>query len=66
MGMPHPRFLGTTGRIVERRGRAYVVQIRDGHMTKTLLVRPEHLKPPGSSVLPHRQEVRQNEQPGKP
>ncbi|MBI4362319.1 MAG: 50S ribosomal protein L21e [Euryarchaeota archaeon] len=43
-GMPHPRFTGYTGHVLDRRGRAYIVQIREGHKDKTLLVRPEHLK----------------------
>ncbi len=46
-GMPHPRFHGRTGVIVEKRGRAYVVQIRDGNKVKLIIARPEHLKPLG-------------------
>ena len=44
-GMPHPRFQGRTGVVVGQRGRAYLVKIRDGNKHKTLIVRPEHLKP---------------------
>jgi large subunit ribosomal protein L21e len=44
-GMPHPRFHGRTGKVIGQRGRAYLVQIRDGGKYKTLIVRPEHLKP---------------------
>jgi len=40
----HPRFQGATGKVIEKRGRAYVVQIRDGSVLKNLFVRPEHLK----------------------
>ena len=40
----HPRFDGKTGRVVERRGRNYVVQIRDGSVAKQIFIRPEHLK----------------------
>jgi large subunit ribosomal protein L21e len=43
-GMPHPRFQGHTGKVVERRGDAYVVSIRDGGKLKTLIARPEHLQ----------------------
>ena len=43
-GMPHPRFQGRTGKVIGQRGRAYLVQIRDGGSYKTLIVRPEHLK----------------------
>lgn len=48
-GMPHPRFQGSTGVVVGKRGRAYIVEIRDGGMKKLLFVRPEHLKR-GSNV----------------
>jgi len=44
-GMPHPRFQGRTGIVVGKRGRAYLVKVRDGGLYKTLIVRPEHLKP---------------------
>ncbi|MEM4554401.1 MAG: hypothetical protein QXT25_00945 [Candidatus Anstonellaceae archaeon] len=43
-GMPHPRYRGRTGTIVEKRGNAYVVRIRDGKMQKDLIVPPVHLK----------------------
>ncbi len=44
-GMPHRRFHGKVGEVVEKRGRAYVVKVRDGGKEKFLTVRPEHLKP---------------------
>jgi large subunit ribosomal protein L21e len=43
-GMPHPRFKGKTGRIIEKRGKSYIVQIVDGNKAKKLISRPEHLK----------------------
>lgn len=43
-GMPHPRFKGKTGRIIGKRGKAYIVEIVDGNKVKTLITRPEHLK----------------------
>lgn len=43
-GMPHPRYNGRSGIIVGKRGRAYLVQIRDGSKLKTLISRPEHLR----------------------
>ncbi|MCD6248309.1 MAG: 50S ribosomal protein L21e [Hadesarchaea archaeon] len=43
-GQPHPRYHGKIGVVVERRGRAYVLQIRNGGMTKKVISRPEHLK----------------------
>lgn len=44
-GRPHPRFHGRTGRIVDVRGRAYIVEVRDGGKIKKLIVNPEHLIP---------------------
>jgi large subunit ribosomal protein L21e len=43
-GMPHPRFKGKSGTIVEKRGKSYIVQILDGNKAKKLIARPEHLK----------------------
>ena len=44
-GMPHPRYQGRVGVIKDRRGKAYVVDIKDGDKNKSLVVYPEHLKP---------------------
>lgn len=44
-GMPHPKFHGQVGKIVQIRGRAYLVELQDGSKFKRLFVRPEHLKP---------------------
>ncbi len=44
-GMPHRRYHGKVGTVVGKRGRAYVVHVRDGGKIKTLIVRPEHLRP---------------------
>ena len=44
-GMPHRRFQGRTGTIAGKQGRAYVVNFKDGNMKKTVVARPEHLKP---------------------
>jgi large subunit ribosomal protein L21e len=43
-GMPHPRYRGRTGLIVDTRGKSYVVQVSDGNMTKELVVPPVHLR----------------------
>ena len=43
--LPHPRFQGATGKIIEKRGKSYMVQITDHDATKPLFLRPEHLKP---------------------
>ena len=44
-GMPHRRFQGKTGIISGTQGRAYIVTVSDGDMQKTVVTRPEHLKP---------------------
>ncbi len=44
-GLPHPRFEGRTGRVLGQRGRAFLVEVRDGRKLKTLIARPEHLSP---------------------
>jgi large subunit ribosomal protein L21e len=43
-GQPHPRFHGKTGKVAEKRGKAYLVTINDGNKAKKLIIRPEHLK----------------------
>ena len=43
-GQPHKSFHGMTGLVVERRGRAYVVDVRFGGKTKKAIVFPEHLR----------------------
>ena len=45
MGMPHRRFHGRTGFIEKRQGVAWVVSVKDGNMQKTVIARPEHLRP---------------------
>lgn len=44
-GMPHRRFHGKVGTVIERRGRAYVLEVRDGGKMKKVIARPEHLRP---------------------
>lgn len=43
-GMPHSRFKGKVGNIVGKRGRSYIVEIKDGKKVKKIISRPEHLK----------------------
>ena len=43
-GMPHRRFNGRSGRISGKQGRAWVVEVKDGNMKKTVVARPEHLR----------------------
>jgi len=51
-GMPHRRFQGATGTVRAKQGRAFVVDIRDKNMPKTLIVRPEHLRSADGSAKP--------------
>ncbi len=44
-GMPNPRFQGRTGKVIGQRGRAYLLQIRDGNATKEVIALPQHLRP---------------------
>ncbi len=43
--MPHKRFHGKIGFIVEKRGRGYVVSVPQGEAVKQIIVRSEHLEP---------------------
>jgi large subunit ribosomal protein L21e len=42
-GMPHPRFHGKTGEVMGKRGRAFVLKVRDGDAIKTVIAPPDHL-----------------------
>jgi len=44
-GMPHPRYHGKIGVIEEKRGRAYVIKMAEGGKIRTIITRPEHIKP---------------------
>ncbi len=43
-GRPFRRFFGKNGTIIDRRGKSYIVKIKDGKKEKTIISRPEHLK----------------------
>jgi len=43
-GMPFRRFFGKTATIIDRRGKSYIIKIKDGKKEKTVISRPEHLK----------------------
>ena len=43
-GMPHHRFKGLVGEVVEKRGDSFVLNVKVGNKTKTVISRPEHLK----------------------
>jgi large subunit ribosomal protein L21e len=46
-GMPHRRYHGKVGTVIDKRGRSYVLSVTQGDATKEIIVRPEHLEPYG-------------------
>jgi large subunit ribosomal protein L21e len=44
-GMPHTRYQGKVGVVKEERGRAYVIEIREGKKIRNIITRPEHITP---------------------
>ncbi len=44
-GMPHPRYQGVIGKVIEKRGRAYLISIKDKNKPKILISATEHIKP---------------------
>jgi large subunit ribosomal protein L21e len=44
-GMPHKRYHGRVGTVLNKRGRSYVVSVSQGEAVKQIIVRPEHLEP---------------------
>jgi large subunit ribosomal protein L21e len=43
--LPHKRFHGKIGIVLNKRGRGYVVSVPQGEAVKEVIVRPEHLEP---------------------
>lgn len=43
-GMPHKRFQGKVGTVVEKRGRAYVLDIPQRKTSKLVIAGPEHIR----------------------
>ena len=43
-GMPHKRFQGKVGTVVEKRGKAYVLEIPQRKISKLVIAGPEHLQ----------------------
>lgn len=43
-GMPFKRFFGRTGTVMDKRGKSYIIKIKDGKKEKNIISRPEHLK----------------------
>jgi large subunit ribosomal protein L21e len=44
-GMPHKRYHGRVGTVLNKRGRSYVLSVSQGDAMKEIIVRPEHLEP---------------------
>lgn len=49
-GLPHRKFIGKTGVIIGKRGRAYLIRVRDKGKEKTLITLPEHISPSKASM----------------
>ena len=43
--VPHRRYRGKTGKIVEIRGKAYIVGVKLGNKMKKLILKAPHLQP---------------------
>jgi len=44
-GMPHRRYYGEVGVVADKRGRSYVISVKQGNAVKEIIVRPEHINP---------------------
>ena len=44
-GMPHRRYHGKVGVITDKRGKSYVISVKQGNAVKEIIVRPEHINP---------------------
>jgi large subunit ribosomal protein L21e len=44
-GMPHMRFRGKIGEVLEKRGESYVISVKLGKKGMKVISRPEHLRP---------------------
>lgn len=42
-GMPHPKFQGTLGRILGKKGRSFILEVKNGNKFKRIISKPEHL-----------------------
>ncbi len=43
--LPHRRFHGKIGKVIDKRGRGYVVSVAQGNSQREIIVRTEHLEP---------------------
>ncbi|TRO49008.1 50S ribosomal protein L21e [Candidatus Bathyarchaeota archaeon] len=46
-GMPHKRYQGKVGTVVEKRGRAYILDLPQRKTSKYVVAGPEHIKRQG-------------------
>lgn len=43
-GRPYKRFFGKSGVVIDKRGKSYIIKIREGGKEKKIISRPEHLR----------------------
>ena len=43
--LPHRRFHGKIGKVIDKRGRGYIVRVAQGNSMREIIVRTEHLEP---------------------
>jgi len=43
-GMPYKRFIGKVGIVEDKKGKSYIIKIKDDNKEKIIISRPEHLK----------------------
>ncbi|MFH1444930.1 MAG: 50S ribosomal protein L21e [Nanoarchaeota archaeon] len=44
-GMPFPKMNGKIGKIVGKRGNSYIINVLIGKTQKSVIAKPEHIKP---------------------
>lgn len=49
-GMPHRRYHGKTGIITKHQGNAYVINIKQGNITKKIVTTKEHIRLSRSTI----------------
>ena len=43
--LPHRRFHGKIGKVIDKRGRGYVISVAQGNSQRQIITRTEHLEP---------------------
>jgi large subunit ribosomal protein L21e len=54
----HKRMQGRTGEVVGKRGRSYIVKVKDLNMEKTFIIPPIHLKRIGAKEVKGAKEIK--------